>query len=48
MTIIYNINICNCEGFETSGQDGAQFEDALRRLNALEHKLATQVGWDTG
>merc|ERR1711963_903914 len=31
------------EGLGTQGQDGAQFEDALRRLNALENKLAAQV-----
>merc|ERR1712223_1344420 len=31
------------EGCEIVGQDGAQFEDALRRLNALESKLAGQV-----
>ena len=30
-------------GCEIVGQDGAQFEDALRRLNALECKLAGQV-----
>ena len=27
-----------------SQQDGGQFEDALRRLAALENKLTTQVG----
>merc|ERR1712045_789415 len=31
------------EGCEIVSQDGAQFEDALRRLNALESKLAGQV-----
>lgn len=30
-------------GCETTAQNGAQFEDALRRLNALEAKLASQV-----
>merc|ERR1711874_456698 len=31
------------EGCDVVSQDGAQFEDALRRLNALESKLAGQV-----
>merc|ERR1711874_24213 len=31
------------EGADLVSQDGAQFEDALRRLNALESKLAGQV-----
>ena len=30
-------------GGDIVSQDGAQFEDALRRLNALESKLAGQV-----
>ena len=43
MASIFNIFMFILGGIQTH-QDGAQFEDALRRLHALEKKLTGQVG----
>ena len=40
---VYLTAVLLLPGGDIVSQDGAQFEDALRRLNALESKLAGQV-----
>ena len=40
---MFNVQCFVSPGCDTTDQNGAQFEDALRRLNALETKLASQV-----
>ena len=40
---MFNVQCVVSPGCDTTDQNGAQFEDALRRLNALETKLASQV-----